>query len=69
MKAKNPQSVGKYCGNAANTKKAPGAVTYASLEIEILKIKDRLLNKRTELMYKCPHRRKHRLMMVDETGP
>ena len=36
---------------------------------EILKTKVRLLNKHTERMYKCPHRTKHRLMMVDETVP
>jgi len=35
-------------------------------KLEIQKSKDRLLNKRTELMYKCPHRRKHRLMMVEK---
>ena len=38
-------------------------------KLEILKTKEKLLNKRTELMYKCPHRRKHRLMMFDETPP
>ena len=35
-------------------------------KLEILKSNDRLLNKRTELMYNCSHMRKHRLMMVDE---
>ena len=34
----------------------------------ILKSKYSLLNKRTELMYKCPHARKHRLQMAEKPG-
>ena len=34
----------------------------------ILKSKDQLLNKRTELMYKCPHARKYRLQMAEDPG-
>ena len=34
----------------------------------ILKSKEPLLNVRTELMYKCPHARKHRLQMVVDPG-
>ena len=35
-------------------------------KLEILKTKEKLLNKRTELMYKCPHKRKHLLLMIDK---
>ena len=34
----------------------------------ILKCKEPLLNKRTELMYKCPHARKYRLQMAEDPG-
>ena len=34
----------------------------------ILKCSETLLDKRTELMYKCPHARKYRLQMAEDPG-